>query len=128
MTKKPKADSGAEPACCRTVFPEAIQEDLDVVGGVKGLCKRLPPSKRIAKMSRTHHALSDPVRMTILHLLAVQPLCVCVIKECMGIADSKLSYHLTIMRKADLIGGEQRGNWIIYSLTNLGKKYVDDSV
>ncbi len=79
-------------------------------------------------MSRTYNALSDPVRMTILHLLAVQPLCVCVIKECIGIADSKLSYHLTIMRKAELIEGEQKGNWIIYSLTDLGKKYAEDGM
>jgi ArsR family transcriptional regulator len=73
-------------------------------------------------MSTTFHALSDPVRITILHLLAVQPLCVCVIKECIGIADSKLSYHLTIMKKADLIEGKQEGNWIIYHLTDLGMK------
>jgi DNA-binding transcriptional ArsR family regulator len=126
-TKKTKADSGKEQVCCRTVFPDKIQYDLDAVGGVKGLCKRLPTQKRIAKMSATYHALSDPVRMTILHLLAVQPLCVCVIKECIGIADSKLSYHLTIMKKADLIEGEQQGNWIIYHLTDLGKKYADET-
>lgn len=126
-TKKSKADPKKEPACCRTVFPEKIQEELDEVGGIKGLCKRLPTTKRIAKMSATFHALSDPVRITILHLLAVQPLCVCVIKECIGIADSKLSYHLTIMKKADLIEGKQDGNWIIYSLTDLGKKYADET-
>ena len=126
--KKPKADSGKEPMCCRTEFPGTIQYDLDVVGGVKGLCKLLPTPKRILKMSATYHALSDPVRMTILHLLAVQPLCVCVIKECIGIADSKLSYHLAIMKKADLIEGEQQGNWIIYRLTDLGKKYFEDTV
>jgi ArsR family transcriptional regulator len=125
--KKSKADSKKEPTCCRTVFPEKIQYDLDEVGGIKGLCKRLPTQKRIVKMSGTYNALSDPVRITILHLLAVQPLCVCVIKECIGIADSKLSYHLTIMKKADLIEGEQDGNWIIYSLTDLGKKYADET-
>jgi len=126
-TKKPKANPKKEQACCRTVFPEKIQEELDEVGGIKGLCKRLPTTKRIAKMSATFHALSDPVRITILHLLAVQPLCVCVIKECIGIADSKLSYHLTIMKKADLIEGKQDGNWIIYRLTDLGKKYADET-
>ena len=125
--KKPKAGPGKAQACCRTVFPDKIQYDLDEVGGIRGLCKRLPAQKRIAKMSATYNALSDPVRMTILHLLAVRPLCVCVIKECIGIADSKLSYHLTIMKKADLIEGKQDGNWIIYSLTDLGKKYTDET-
>ena len=126
-TKKPKTGSIKEPACCRTVFPEKIQEELDEVGGIKGLCNRLPTQKRIVKMTGTYHALSDPVRITILHLLAVQPLCVCVIKECIGIADSKLSYHLNIMKKADLIAGKQDGNWIIYRLKDLGKKYADET-
>ena len=125
-SKKQKADTGKGQVCCQPVFPDKIQSDLDAVGGIKGLCKRLPTPKRISKMSATYHALSDPVRMTILHLLAVRPLCVCVIKVCIGIADSKLSYHLTIMKKADLIEGEQQGNWIIYSLTDLGKKFADD--
>jgi ArsR family transcriptional regulator len=125
--KKPKANPKKDQVCCRTVFPEKIQEELDMVGGIKGLCKRLPTPKRIARMSTTFHALSDPVRITILHLLAVQPLCVCVIKECIGIADSKLSYHLTIMKKADLIEGKQEGNWIIYHLTDLGMKYADET-
>jgi ArsR family transcriptional regulator len=78
-------------------------------------------------MSATHHALSDPVRMTILHLLAVQPLCVCIIKSCIGIADSKLSYHLTVMKKAGLIDGEQQGNWIIYRLTDKGQAFAGES-
>jgi ArsR family transcriptional regulator len=108
----------------RAEIPVAIQCDLNTVGGVKGLCEHLPPPKSIVRMSATHHALSDPVRLTILYLLAVQPLCVCVIKECIGIADSKLSYHLTVMKKADLIKGEQQGNWIIYSLTDTGRSCI----
>jgi ArsR family transcriptional regulator len=111
----------------RAEIPDEVQCDLNTVGGVKGLCERLPPPKSIVKMSATHHALSDPVRMTILFLLAVQPLCVCVIKACIGIADSKLSYHLAVLKKAGLIFGEQQGNWIIYRLTDKGQKYVLDT-
>jgi ArsR family transcriptional regulator len=111
----------------RAEIPDEVQCDLNTVGGVKGLCERLPPPKSIVKMSATHHALSDPVRMTILYLLVVQPLCVCVIKACIGIADSKLSYHLTVLKKAGFIFGEQQGNWIIYRLTDKGQKYVLDT-
>ena len=113
---------------CRTEIPGIIQCDLDEVGGVKGLNERLPSKKNIEKISATHHALSDPVRITILYLLAIQPLCVCVIKACIGIADSKLSYHLTVLKKAELIEGNQQGNWIIYRLTDKGKKYADDTM
>lgn len=111
----------------RAEIPAAIQCDLDAIGGLKGLCGRLPKPATIARMSATHHALSDPVRMKILHLLAVQPLCVCIIKSCIGIADSKLSYHLTVMKKAGLIDGEQQGNWIIYRLTDKGRAFAEES-
>lgn len=113
---------------CRTDIPGIIQCDLDEVGGVKGLIERLPSKKNIEKISATHHALSDPVRMTILFLLTIQPLCVCVIKECIGIAGSKLSYHLNIMKESGLVDSEQQGNWIIYRITEKGKKYADDTV
>jgi ArsR family transcriptional regulator len=55
-------------------------------------------------------------------------LCVYVIKACIRIADSKLSYHLTILKKAGLIEGEPRGNWIIYRLTEKGKKFVEEGI
>ncbi len=124
-TKRPGAQSRKEPVC-RTEIPSIIQCDLDEAGGVKGLIGRLPSQKIIGKISATHHALSDPVRITILCLLGVQPLCVCVIKECIGIGGSKLSYHLNIMKENGLVDSEQQGNWIIYRLTDRGKKYADE--
>jgi ArsR family transcriptional regulator len=108
-------------------IPEIIREELDHLGGFDVLVNSIPPPKDLEKRSKTYHALSDPIRMTILYLLAVQPLCVCVIKACIMIADSKLSYHLTILKKADLIEGEPQGNWIIYRLTEKGKKFVKES-
>ncbi len=125
-TKRPAVKSKKEPMC-RTEIPDIIQCDLEEVGGVKGLNGRLPSKKNIEKISATHHALSDPVRVTILYLLAIQPLCVCVIKECIGIAGSKLSYHLNIMKENGLIDSEQQGNWIIYRITENGKKYADET-
>ena len=126
--RRPAAKSRKEPMCCRTEFPGRIKYDLDEVGGVKGLKERLPSKKTIEKISAIHHALSDPVRMTILYLLAIQPLGVCVIKECIGIAGSKLSYHLNIMKENGFIDSEQDGNWIIYRITENGKKHADETV
>lgn len=57
-------------------------------------------------------------------MLAVQPLCVCVIKAVLGIADSKLSYHLSVLKRAELIAGEAQGNWIIYRLTAEGETWA----
>jgi len=103
-------------------IPQDVADSLDAVGGVRGLMHRLPGPTTIERASRVHHALSEPLRLRILHALAVQPLCVCVIKEIAGIADSKLSYHLNQLKRADLIEGEQQGSWIIYHLTPLGER------
>lgn len=111
-----------------TAIPDEVRSDLDPVGGVKGLCQHLPDKKSVEKMSATHNALSDPVRITILFLLAVRPLCVCVIKACIGIADSKLSYHLTVLKNADLVRGRQKGNWIIYRITERGRRYTEETL
>lgn len=109
----------------RDDIPEEVLEELAQIGGLEGLCSRLPSPESLESMSRMHHALSDPVRMKILHLLLVQPLCVCVIKQCVQIADSKLSYHLNVLKGCGLIEGHQEKNWIIYRLTGTGKAYLE---
>lgn len=103
-------------------IPQEVSDSLEAVGGVSGLESRLPGRRATLAASCVHHALSEPLRLRILHALAVQPLCVCVIKEIAGIADSKLSYHLNQLKKAGLIEGEQQGSWIIYHLTPLGER------
>lgn len=107
-----------------TEIHEKVQSILDSAGEVDELCERLPSLTQIEKMSTIHHALSEPTRLKILYLLAIQPLCVCVIKECMKIADSKLSYHLTVLKKVNLIEGDQKGTWIIYRITNIGQQML----
>ena len=107
-----------------TTLPAEVDDQLALIGGIAGLMGRLPGAEALAESSLVHHALSEPLRLKIVHALAVQPLCVCVIKEIVGIADSKLSYHLNQLKKADLIVGEQQGSWIIYHLTPLGERCV----
>ena len=102
-------------------IPVPIREEIDRAGGIEGLISRIPDDDALESIARTHHALSDAYRMKILYLLAGQPLCVCVIKEVLGIADSKLSYHLNALKTAGLIKGQQQKNWIIYSLTTKGE-------
>jgi len=105
-------------------IPQEVYESLTALGGVPGILSRLPPDDAVSAVSRIHHALSEPLRLRILLALALQPLCVCVIKEIAGIADSRLSYHLNQLKKAGLIEGTQQGSWIIYRLTPLGERCV----
>jgi predicted transcriptional regulator len=122
-------------SCCGTTsrltkknqseIPQSIQEELDRTGGLEALARSIPAKKDLEAKSRIYHALSDPLRLTILYLIKDQPLCVCVINQFMHIADSKLSYHLTILKESDLITGEYQGNWIIYSITDRGRQVLN---
>jgi DNA-binding transcriptional ArsR family regulator len=106
-------------------IPEEIADSLCSCGGLGGLVKRLPPDDLFEQMRDWYQACSDPARLKILFLLRVQPLCVCVIKNILKMADSRLSYHLTILKKAGLIEGEQQGYYIIYRITPEGQSFID---
>ena len=93
-------------------IPNPIKSDLEKIGGINGLVKNL---------SKIFHGLSDKYRLKILMLVNKQPVCVCIMKEILQIADSKLSYHLSSLKENSLIYGKQQGNWIIYYPTKLGK-------
>ncbi len=104
--------------------PDVGLDAIDRLGGVDVLSRQIPEEKDLVEQAKRYHALSDPLRLTILYLLNDQSLCVCVINRFMRIADSKLSYHLSVLKEGGLIEGECRGNWIYYSLTDTGRQYI----
>lgn len=106
-------------------IPEQIQQELDRLGGMEALVGRIPGETELEEKSRIYHALSDPLRLSVLYLIRDQPLCVCVINRFTRISGSKLSYHLNILKESGLVDSECHGNWIIYSLTAEGRKYLD---
>jgi ArsR family transcriptional regulator len=42
----------------------------------------------------------------------------------MRLSGSKLSYHLNILKESGLIEGEYNGNWILYSITDRGRRLL----
>lgn len=108
-----------------TELPEQIQKELEEIGGFEALAGRVPDAAHLEEKSRIYHALSDPLRLTILYLIKDQPLCVCVINRFTRLSGSKLSYHLNSLKESSLIEGEYHGNWIIYSLTEQGRQYLE---
>ena len=104
--------------------PDFLQEKLEAHGGMEGIEKSLPGAEELEKRSRIYHALSDPTRLKILYLLSAEPLCVCLIKKATEMPDSKLSYHLNVLKEGGLIEGERKKNWIIYGLTETGERVV----
>ncbi|MBP7716126.1 MAG: winged helix-turn-helix transcriptional regulator [Methanoregulaceae archaeon] len=106
-------------------IPEEIADSLCSCGGVEGLIEQLPPDTVFAQMQGWYQACADPARLKILSLLMIQPLCVCVIKAVIKMADSKLSYHLNILKKAGMIEGDQQGQWIIYHITDQARAFLE---
>ena len=105
-------------------IPEQIYIELESVGGMDALIRQLPPENELKAQSLIHKALSSPIRLTILNLLAVQPLCVCVIQEIVKTSPSRLSYHLSILSENQLVESKRAASWLIYSITELGREYL----
>jgi len=105
-------------------IPEDILESLRTYGGIGGLRGLLQDEGALAEKAALYSAVSDPIRLKILTLLSVRPLCVCVVREVLGIADSRLSYHLSILKNVEFIRGEKQGNRIIYHITEKGRHWL----
>lgn len=108
-------------------IPASVWMELEKSGGFATLAAGVPSPSELERMAKVHHALSEPLRLTILHLLRDQPLCVCIINRFMRLPGPNLSYHLNILKESGLISGEHQGNWIIYSLTERGRAFVEKS-
>lgn len=62
------------------------------------------------------HALSDPLRLKIIALLQSHELCVCDLCDRLHTSQSKLSFHLKVLKDANLIKSRQQGRWMYYRL------------
>ena len=70
---------------------------------------------------RVMKALSDPNRVRVVKLLQTGELCVCEIKEVLGLAQSTVSKHMKILEDAGLVEKNRQGTWMIYSLADGGE-------
>ncbi len=91
----------------------------------------------LAHLARVAKALSDPIRLKMVGVLAqgrdccgfADPctrnvpgtgtpagICVCELQEQFGLGQSRTSYHLRVLREAGLVTEETRGKWSFYEL------------
>ena len=66
---------------------------------------------------RVMKALSDPNRVKILKMLQHRVMCVCEIKEALGLAQPTVSRHLKVLESAGLVGYKKNGLWVNYHIT-----------
>ena len=100
-------------------------------------CCPPPESEHSDRLTRIAKALSDPIRLSMLDVMAQgraccglpEPsergvpgtgdpigICVCDFQDHFGLGQSKVSYHLRVLREAGLVREEARGKWTFYSI------------
>ena len=63
-------------------------------------------------------ALGDPNRIRIMKMLERRRLCVCEVREILGLSNSTVSKHLSILRDAGLVIDSKDGKWVNYRLND----------
>lgn len=69
-----------------------------------------------AQVARWFQALSDETRLRIIEILQRGEYCVCDLQASVGAAQSRLSFHLKVLREAGLVNDRKEGRWNFYSL------------
>ena len=107
------------------------------VGGHPDRCCPPPETAESERLTLVAKALGDPIRLQMLDVMAQgraccglpepsergvpgagdpQGVCVCDFQEHFNIGQSKVSYHLRVLREAGLVREEQRGKWSYYAI------------
>ena len=62
------------------------------------------------------HALSDETRLEIIQLLRKGDQCVCELTDTLDAAQSRLSFHLRVLKDAGIVRDRKDGRWVHYEL------------
>jgi len=65
---------------------------------------------------RIFHALSDRTRLDILERLRAGERCVCELTDALDAEQSRLSFHLKVLKDAGLVHDRREGRWTYYTL------------
>lgn len=127
-TKKPAAGGCSAGARAPRRTPAAAAGEV---------CCAHTDAETLASLARVAKALADPIRLGMLDLMTqgrgccglIDPaergvpgtgdpdgICVCEFQEQFGLAQSKASYHLRVLKDAGLVTEETRGKWSFYAV------------
>ena len=70
----------------------------------------------VGRAARLFHALSDETRLRILERLRRGERCVCELTDALDAAQSRLSFHLRILKEAGLVTDRRDGRWTYYAV------------
>jgi ArsR family transcriptional regulator len=114
-------------------LPDQEGEVMEHKGRTSGAAD-LFSEERVERLVALGRALSDPIRVRMLSMMAEgrgccdlpdlgvpvededKGICVCEFEDYFGMGQSKISYHIKKLKDAGLVREERRGKWSFYSL------------
>lgn len=73
-------------------------------------------ARSLAARAQLFHALSDETRLAIVERLRGGERCVCDLTDLLDAAQSRLSFHLKVLKEAGLVTDRREGRWVHYAL------------
>jgi ArsR family transcriptional regulator len=84
--------------------------------------------KNRAKTAELCHALADETRLNILDRLKEGERCVCELTDALQTGQSRLSFHLKVLKDAGLVYDRPEGRWIYYIINSDAVEELEDLV
>jgi ArsR family transcriptional regulator len=78
--------------------------------------------------ARLFHALSDETRLDIIGQLHDGERCVCELMDTLDAAQSRLSFHLKVLKDAGLVIDRREGRWSYYELSREAFKEIAEVI
>ena len=75
-------------------------------------------AKDVNRLVTIFHALSDETRLRLIACLKDGEQCVCDLTQTFQTGQSRLSFHLKVLKEAGLIKDRPEGRWIYYALND----------
>ncbi len=73
-------------------------------------------AREATQAQRCFHALSDETRLRLLERLRAGEQCVCDLTDSLETGQSRLSFHLKVLKEAGLVTDRREGRWVYYAL------------
>lgn len=99
-------------------FADRLVPDAPVLSVVEATAASASQTEPLApdQAQQLLRALSEPIRIRVVQALQHGERCVCDLTGDLDLAQSKLSFHLKVLKEAGLIRARQEGRWIYYRL------------
>jgi len=68
-----------------------------------------------SRATQLFHALSDETRLAVIEMLHDGERCVCDLQDALDVAQSRLSFHLKVLKDAGLVTVRKDGRWVHYA-------------